>query len=107
MKAKIRVIKSRDRRHDHVLSIWNSGDLKFFSQIIEIVPPSVVAADLGLNYRRFMKKVADPGLFDLTEIRDMAILARIGFEDMACLIIRELEERKKAEAATVEQESNT
>ncbi len=54
-----------------------SGNLKTFQQIFQIVPKTVVKEKLGYNYTSFSRKVSDPTQFSVEELRSLAKLFQI------------------------------
>ena len=85
----------KDHRYSYVRSIWLAGDLKAFIEIFNIVPRSIVANDLRLNYERFSKKIMKPELLTFRDIRNLSLLTGIDFHTLAGLVIRAIEGDKK------------
>ena len=80
----------RDIRYDHIKSIWKAGDLDSFSKIFTIIPKTTVSEDLGLSYGRFERKLRNPDLFTIREIRDLSELIDLDFRDLVNLILTEV-----------------
>jgi len=78
----------QDVRYQHVKSIWMSGDLKSFSKIFEIVPKSVVAADLGLHYNSFIRRMSRPDQFLLVDMVGLSDLTGIPIPALIELAIK-------------------
>ncbi|TDX02197.1 hypothetical protein [Dinghuibacter silviterrae] len=76
----------KDRRYKFVASLWRTGEMKTFYDIFDIVPRSTVAADLGINYERFTRKVFEPEGFSFREIYRLSFLLDIPFDDRSRLV---------------------
>jgi hypothetical protein len=64
----------KDNRYKAVKAMIETNGFKSFKDIFEIIPRSIVAADLGIHYNRFIDKVSKPGEFSL---RDLVTLAKL------------------------------
>jgi hypothetical protein len=82
---------SGDKRYSYVRSVFMAGDLKTFSEMFNIVPRSIVATDLGLNYDRFAKKIIKLELLTIRDIRRLAKLTGVGSKDLLALVDDEIE----------------
>ncbi|TDW99732.1 hypothetical protein [Dinghuibacter silviterrae] len=76
----------KDHRYSHVHSVWKAGDLSSFSMIFRIIPRSVVAADMGLNYERLASKLENPSKFLFRDIQKLSTLVDIPFMDLIKLV---------------------
>lgn len=85
-----------DHRYKYVRSIWQAGDLTSFAEIFNIIPRSVVASDLHLNYERFTQKVIKPETLVYRDIQNLARLTGIEFRKLSELVIRDIEGNAKA-----------
>ena len=83
-----------DIRYRYVHSIWKAGDLATFEEIFRIIPMSVVAGDLHLNYDRFARKAADPGNFRYDEIENLSVLVKIPFGELAEMVVRAMTQKQ-------------
>jgi hypothetical protein len=83
-----------DIRYKYVRSVWVAGDLTSFRDIFNIVPKSIVAIDLGLNYDRFSKKIIKPELLSFRDIMRLAKLTGIDPKDLAGLVLTDMETNK-------------
>jgi hypothetical protein len=81
-----------DHRYKYVRSIWLAGDLTSFAEIFNIIPRSVVAADLHLNYERFTKKVLRPETLAYRDIQNLSRLTGIEFKKLSELVIKDIED---------------
>lgn len=80
-----------DHRYKYVRSIWMAGDLRSFTEIFSIIPRSVVATDLHLNYDRFTKKVSKPEMLTYRDIRKLSVLTGIDFKPLSELVVCDIE----------------
>ena len=72
-----------------------AGDLKSFAGIFKIVPRSIVASDMHINYERFIKKLGKPELFTLRDVQVMAGLTGIDFRALSDFMVTAIEESQK------------
>jgi hypothetical protein len=84
----------RDPRYRYVALLWKAEGFRSFKEILEIVPASTIAKDLGRNYGRFKPRVADPEKFKYSEVYEMAELLRIPFPDLSRLIEQAILKKK-------------
>jgi hypothetical protein len=82
-----------DHRYKYVRSIWIAGDLKSFAEIFSIIPRSIVATDLHLNYDRFTKKVSKPEMLTYRDIRNLSRLTGIDFKSLSELVVGDIERK--------------
>lgn len=87
--------KSRDRRYTAVNSLIKTGVIVNFRQIFEFIPQRVVYIDLGVNYSRFRRLLADPDLFTLRELTILSTYFGIEPRKMIELAYSQHEEDKK------------
>jgi hypothetical protein len=80
-------MKSGDPRYKYVRSIWSAGDLNSFDEIFNLVPRSVVATDLGLNYVRFSKKIMKPELLTLWDMYRLSNVTELDPKVLASLAL--------------------
>ncbi|WEK34159.1 MAG: hypothetical protein P0Y53_16850 [Candidatus Pseudobacter hemicellulosilyticus] len=69
--------KVKDKRYQTVKMYIDAGAIKSFQDIFDILPKSILSRDLRLNYSRLVKRVHNPNLFTLREIRQMAELIEV------------------------------
>lgn len=86
----------KDHRYKYVRSIWAAGDLKSFQEIFSIIPRTIVANDLHLNYERFSKKVVKSELLTFKDIRKLSRLTGIDFKALCDLIVQEIERQESS-----------
>jgi len=63
---------TRDIRYSTVKILIETGHIKSFREIFKHIPRSVVYEDMGINYRRFSKLLANPHKFTLEELVTMS-----------------------------------
>ncbi|TDW97153.1 hypothetical protein EDB95_4995 [Dinghuibacter silviterrae] len=80
-------MEDKDPRYSYVRSVWKAGDLKSFDEIFRIVPKSIIATDLHLNYERFSTKVQNLRKLSLREIENLSILIGIPFRALLELVL--------------------
>src|SRR5580704_16203448 len=96
---------SRHKGYDLVRPMFKSGKLKAFSDIFnfDLVPKSVVAADLGKEKGRFNQLIKNPDEFNYQEIRKLSTLCNMKPPEMGILIENE---HPRSPAADQEQKEN-
>ena len=62
----------KDARYTAVQSLITVGKIQKFSDIFKYIPKTIVARDLGLNYRSFVGKVNAPNRFGVLDILKLA-----------------------------------
>jgi hypothetical protein len=87
----------KDPRYRYVKSIWKAGDLSSFAEMFGVIPKSIVANDIGMNYERFAAKVYEPQYLSFREVLKIALLAEIEPLAMVKLVLTDLEEYIKVE----------
>lgn len=78
--------KVKDKRYQTIRLYIQAGAISSFGEIFDILPKSVLSRDLRLNYIRLVKKIQDPNLFTLREMRRMAELIEVDDEVIFNLI---------------------
>jgi hypothetical protein len=64
----------KDRRYNALKAYIDSGEMKNFTEMFDIVPRSVVVRDSGINYTRLINKIKGPEKFT---VKDIFILAQL------------------------------
>lgn len=59
---------AKDRRYNTVKLLIESGNITEFINIFDHIPKSVVANDLGTNYKRLVRLITHTGHFTLDEL---------------------------------------
>jgi hypothetical protein len=92
----------RDERYQQVKALIQQGYIKEFSQVFKVIPKSIFHADIGVNYRRMSKMIADLGTISITDIYTMCSVLDIEFMTLLTLIIKEHNRRKTAKKITLD-----
>ena len=85
----------RDNRYSYVKSVWKAGDLNTFDEIFHIVPKSIFAKDLGVNYQRFVLKIGRPERFTFEEMNRIARLLELEPKVLANLVLIAIERKSR------------
>ena len=85
----------KDIRYNTISSLIQGGNIKTFSDIFLYIPPSVVYRDLGVNYTRFQKLIANTSLFTLQELITLAGFFKLDDRTMIEMAYSQYETRKK------------
>lgn len=71
-------------------------NIKTFDQIFSILPKTVVAKDMGINYVRFLAKIRKPEEFRLKDLMTLSSLMGSETELILKLILTDIRNRKTA-----------
>lgn len=58
----------KDRRYNALKSYIDSGAIKSFTEIFDIIPKTVIVKDSGINYVRLTNKITNPEKFTVKDI---------------------------------------
>lgn len=61
-------MKLKDKRYNALKAYIDSGGIKSFVEVFDIVPKSVFVRDTGINYVRLMNKIKNPDKFTVKDI---------------------------------------
>ncbi len=61
-------MKLKDKRYNALKAYIDSGGIKSFVEVFDIVPKSVFVRDTGINYVRLMNKINNPEKFTVKDI---------------------------------------
>jgi len=64
----------KDRRYNALKSYIDSGEMKYFTELFDIVPRSVIVRDSGINYTRLTNKIRAPEKFT---VKDVLLLSQL------------------------------
>ena len=78
----------KDKRYNALRAYIVSGEIKFFSEVFDIVPRSVFVRDTGINYVRLTNKINNPEKFVVKEILLIADLIGIDSRKLYDLIAK-------------------
>lgn len=88
----------KDRRYNALKSYIDSGAIKSFTEIFDIIPKTVIVKDSGINYVRLTNKITNPEKFTVKDIVLISQLIGIDSRKLYDLIALAVEKpsRKKA-----------
>lgn len=86
---------TKDRRYTIVKNLISSGHIKSFNDIFDIIPRSVIARDLGMNYMRFTKLMNNLDLFVIKDVFQLAVFLEIDEMILLNLIYQQYKAGKK------------
>lgn len=86
---------TKDKRYTAVKSLIDTGGINSFLAIFDYIPRKVVYQDMGINYNRFKRLLANPDLFTLRELNTLSKLFSIDLKRMIDLVTSQLEGDKK------------
>jgi hypothetical protein len=86
-----------DRRYNALKTYIDSGAVKSFTEIFDIVPKSTIVKDSGINYTRLTNKINNPEKFTVKDIVTIGKLIGIDSRKIYDLIAQAVEKpsRKK------------
>jgi len=87
---------NKDPRYLSLKYLIKKGDITTFKEIFDHIPYTVVAHDLHTNNNRMKKMIANPGLFHLGEVYQMAELIGYDPKKFALFVFKEVDELRKA-----------
>jgi len=94
----------RDKRWNLIKRLVADGDVKTFNDIFEWLPPTNMAADLGIDLRRLTKLRSHPGEFKLDELNTIARFSDLTLRKIYLLVeadfLKKKEEIKKVKKSS-------
>ncbi|TDW99731.1 hypothetical protein EDB95_0742 [Dinghuibacter silviterrae] len=85
----------RDKRYNHVFSVWRTGELTSLNRMFEIIPKSVVADDLGMHYHSFVNKLNRPHLLNVNHLLKLQCLTGIEISALIGLAVADIKEKSR------------
>ncbi len=79
-----------DKRYTAVQGVIETGKINRFREIFDILPKSVMAQDLGQNYRSFVGKVGSPERFTMKDVINMGRLIDVAPSKLVELILSDV-----------------
>ena len=64
----------KDRRYNALKSYIDSGAIKSFTEIFDIIPKSTIVKDSGINFTRITNKINNPEKFT---VKDIIIISQL------------------------------
>lgn len=83
-----------DPRYDTILGLLKLGHIKKFTDIFSYIPYTVVANDFSTNHNRMKKMAADPSLWSLEELYQLADLIGYDRKKLALMAVDQVREMK-------------
>jgi hypothetical protein len=84
----------KDKRFSIAAKLIRTNEIKTFSEIIDIVPKTVVAKELGINPERFNRLLATIDLFVIKDLVRLAEVLEVETIAVLHLVDNELPKRK-------------
>jgi hypothetical protein len=85
----------KDTRYHAAKTYIESGNIKGYREIFDIIPKSVIVRDSGINYVRLTNKITNPDKFSVKDIMILSKLIGIDSRLLYDLIAQALEKPKK------------
>jgi hypothetical protein len=85
----------KDTRYLAAKSYIESGNIKSFKEIFDIIPKSIIVRDSGINFVRLRNKITHPDKFTVKDIQALSRLVDIDSRKLYDLIAKALEKSKK------------
>lgn len=86
----------KDIRYKTLKVMIETGNTSSLEELFNVVPKTVVAADLGINYSRFQSRVNKPAEFTLEELIRLASFIETDSLNLIKLALADLEKKKTA-----------
>ena len=85
----------KDSRYNIVGKLIRSNELKMFSEIVDVIPKTRLAIDLGINPERFNRLLANKELFVLKDLYTLADLLEVDLMPLVQLLHNQIQADKK------------
>lgn len=85
----------KDSRYKAIKAMLESESFRTFKEVFEIIPKSVVAADLGIHYNRFVSRINKPEEFSIKELIMFSELIGTNPSVLFNLAMKDIDSRKK------------
>lgn len=86
---------AKDRRYNALKSYIDSGAIKSFTEIFDIIPKSTFVTDSGINYVRLTNKINNPEKFTVKDIVKLSQLIGIDSRKLYDLVALAVEKPRK------------
>ena len=86
---------AKDKRYKVIKRLIVAGDVTSFAQILEFVPKTIIAQDLGMHHQTFEKHIKDPEKFSFKLAFWIASLIEMEEKVIVDLIYNQCMENKK------------
>ena len=87
-----------DTRYHAAKTYIESGSIKGYKEIFDIIPKSVIVRDSGINYVRLRNKIAHPDKFSVKDIVVISRLLGVDSRKLYDLLAKEVEKPVKKKA---------
>ncbi len=94
MDNQIQAYMAKDQRYKTLKVMIDTGNISALEDIFNIIPKTVVAADLGINYSRFLTRLTKPAEFTLDELMRLATFIEIDSKTIIHLVLADIEKKK-------------
>lgn len=85
----------RDQRYETIQALLKLGKIENFNDIFNYIPFSVIANDLHTNRPRMKKMIANPLLWQLAEIYQLAEFIGYDRKKLGLMVIDQVEKMRK------------
>jgi hypothetical protein len=79
-------LEVKDKKYGALKAYIESGDIKSFTEIFDIVPKSQFTKDTGINWTRLTNKISNPDKFSVKDIRVISQLIGVDSRKLYDLI---------------------
>lgn len=86
---------TKDPRYKTLKIMIETGNIKAFEEMFNVVPKTVVATDLGINYGRFLDKLNSLQDFSLKELFKLADLIEVDNKAVVNIVLNDVERKKR------------
>jgi hypothetical protein len=86
---------TKDPRYKTLKIMVETGNIKAFEEMFNVVPKTVVAADLGINYGRFLDKLNNLQDFSLKELFKLADFIEVDNKAVVNIVLNDVERKKR------------
>lgn len=84
----------KDKRFITAGKLIRTNEIKSFAEIIDVIPKTVIAKELGINPERFNRLIGNIGLFPVKDLNNLADAMEVTFMDVMRLIDHDLQKKK-------------
>jgi len=88
---------TKDRRYKAVKGLIETGNIKSFDDLLDVIPPTVVRKDLGLNDKSMTLRLTKSESFSMKDILKLAVLIECDPLLIVKLVLAEIELQKKTQ----------
>lgn len=84
---------AKDKRYNTAKKLIEMGAMTSISEILDVIPKTVIGQDMGMHHETFNKLIRNPGNFTLNQIFQIAALIGVDKMAMLNLILQDLSSR--------------